>query len=107
MTGSQVDVKCVPCHYGLARPQDADKRDGLKIWGLAANILNNQSWTDDKGRTSSLGFGRPGCQPLTLEYVVSYEMLHRCSDLDRFYKLVLNVSCETDSFFIFLLSISG
>jgi hypothetical protein len=27
-------------------------------WRLAANILNKQPWTNDKGWSSSLGFGR-------------------------------------------------
>jgi hypothetical protein len=33
-------------------------RNGLQIWRLAANILNKQSWTDNKGWPSSLGVGR-------------------------------------------------
>ncbi|KAJ4430131.1 hypothetical protein ANN_22341 [Periplaneta americana] len=38
-----------PYHHGMARPQVADRRDGLQIWRVAANILNKQSWTADKG----------------------------------------------------------
>jgi hypothetical protein len=30
-------------------------RNGLQIWRLAANILNKQSWTDNKGWPSSFG----------------------------------------------------
>jgi hypothetical protein len=48
----------VPCHRGMARPQVADGGDGLQIWGVAANILNKQSRTADKGWSSSLGVGR-------------------------------------------------
>jgi hypothetical protein len=48
----------VPCHHGMARPQVADGGDGLQIWRLAANILNKQSRTADKGWSSSLGVGR-------------------------------------------------
>ncbi|KAJ4443652.1 hypothetical protein ANN_05327 [Periplaneta americana] len=33
------------------------RRDGLQIWRVAANILNKQSWTADKGWSSSLGLG--------------------------------------------------
>jgi hypothetical protein len=33
----------------MARPQVADGEDGLQIWRVAANILNKQSRTADKG----------------------------------------------------------
>jgi hypothetical protein len=33
----------------MARPRVADKEDGLQIWRIAANILNKQSLTADKG----------------------------------------------------------
>jgi hypothetical protein len=39
----------VPCHQGMARPHVADGGDGLQIWKVAANILNKQSRTADKG----------------------------------------------------------
>jgi hypothetical protein len=51
-------VKWVPCHHGMARPQVADGGDELQIWRAAANILNKQSRTADKGLSSSLGAGR-------------------------------------------------
>jgi hypothetical protein len=51
-------VRWVPCHHGMARPQVADGGDGLQFWRLAANILNKQSRTADKGWSSSLGVGR-------------------------------------------------
>jgi hypothetical protein len=35
----------VACHNDMARPQVADGGDGLQIWKLAANILNNESRT--------------------------------------------------------------
>jgi hypothetical protein len=35
-------------------------RNGLQLWRLAANILNEQPWTNDKGWSSSLGVGRGG-----------------------------------------------
>jgi hypothetical protein len=36
----------------MARPQVADGGDGLQIWRVAANILNKQSRTADKGWSS-------------------------------------------------------
>ena len=46
------------CKYGLARPQVGDGGEGLQVWRLAANILNNQSRTADKRRSFRLEFGR-------------------------------------------------
>jgi hypothetical protein len=51
-------VKWVPCHHGMARPQVADGGEDLQICRVAANILNKQSRTADKGWPSSLGVGR-------------------------------------------------
>jgi hypothetical protein len=31
--------------------------DNLQMWRIAVNILNKQSWTADKGLSSSLGLG--------------------------------------------------
>jgi hypothetical protein len=42
----------------MTRPQVADGGEGLQIWRVAANILNKQSRTADKGWPSSLGVGR-------------------------------------------------
>jgi hypothetical protein len=53
-----VDVRWVPCHHGMARPQVADGGDALQVWRVAANILNNQSRTADKRWSSSFGVGR-------------------------------------------------
>jgi hypothetical protein len=50
-------VRWVPCHHGMARPQVVDGGDGLQIWRVAANILNKQWLTADKGRSSSLVLG--------------------------------------------------
>jgi hypothetical protein len=50
-------VRWVPRHHGMARPQVADGGDDLQIWRVAANILNKQSRTADKGWSSSLGVG--------------------------------------------------
>jgi hypothetical protein len=48
-------VRWVPCHHDMARPQVADGGDGLQIWRIAGNILNKQSRTADKPRSSNLG----------------------------------------------------
>jgi hypothetical protein len=51
----------------MARPQVADGGDGLQIWRVAANILNKQSRTADRGWSSSLGFGRGANNPPTVK----------------------------------------
>jgi hypothetical protein len=56
--GSYGHVKWVPGQHGMARPQVADGGDGLRIWRVAANILNMQSRIADKGWSSSLEVGR-------------------------------------------------
>jgi hypothetical protein len=50
----------LPCHHGTARPQVADGRDGFQLWRVAANVLNKQSRTADRGWPFSLGVGRGG-----------------------------------------------
>jgi hypothetical protein len=57
------NVKWVQCHHGMARPRVADRGDGLQIWRVAANILNQQSRTADSGWSSSLGVGRGANNP--------------------------------------------
>jgi hypothetical protein len=47
-----------PCHHSMAGPRVADGRDDLQLWRLAANILNKQPRTNDKGWSSSLRVGR-------------------------------------------------
>jgi hypothetical protein len=42
----------------MARPHVADGGDGLQIWRIAANILNIQYRTADKGWPSNLVVGR-------------------------------------------------
>jgi hypothetical protein len=46
-----------PLSPGVARRQIANGGDGLQIWRVAANILNNQSRISYKGWSSSLGVG--------------------------------------------------
>jgi hypothetical protein len=56
-----------PCHYSMGRPRVADGRDGLQQWKVAANILNKQPRTNDKGWSSSwrLGVGLTKPRPKT------------------------------------------
>jgi hypothetical protein len=42
----------------MAHPQVADGGDGFQIFKVAANILNKQLCTADKGWSSSFGVGR-------------------------------------------------
>jgi hypothetical protein len=42
-------------HLGIELPMVAYVGDGLHIWKVATNILNKQSQTADKGRSSYLG----------------------------------------------------
>jgi hypothetical protein len=56
--GILVHVRWVPFHHGKARPQVTDGGNDLQIWRIAANILNKQSLTADKGCSSTLGVGR-------------------------------------------------
>jgi hypothetical protein len=51
-------VSWVLCHYSMARPQVVNEGDGFQIWRVVANISNKQSWTADKGWSSSMGVGR-------------------------------------------------
>jgi hypothetical protein len=51
-------VRWVPCHHGMARPQVADWEDTLQVSREAANILNKQLRTVEKGWSPSLGIGR-------------------------------------------------
>jgi hypothetical protein len=52
-------IRWVPCHHGMACPQVADGGDSLQFWRVAANMFNKQSWTADKGWSSSLGLTTP------------------------------------------------
>jgi hypothetical protein len=52
-----------PCHHNMARPRVADRRDSLQLRKLAANIMNKQPRTNDKGWSSSLGVGRGANNP--------------------------------------------
>jgi hypothetical protein len=59
------------------RPQVAEE-ERHPIWGVAANILNKQSRTADKGRSSSLGVGR-GANNSSLLKRILLRNIHRQS----------------------------
>jgi hypothetical protein len=48
----------IPYQRCMACPQVVDGGDGLHVWRVAANILNKQSRTADKGWSSILGVVR-------------------------------------------------
>jgi len=64
--GSLAEYKCIRAlkkccstvWHSMVRPQVADGFEDLQIWRMAANILDTQSRTADKGWYSSLGDGR-------------------------------------------------
>jgi hypothetical protein len=77
-----IQLGWVPCHHGIARPQVSDGGRGLQIWRVAANILNKQPRTADKGWPSSLGVGQGATTHHRKKRIVCYEMSQRASDLD-------------------------
>ena len=44
-----------PCFHGRARPQVADGEYALQKWRVAANMLNKQPWTADRGGPPAWG----------------------------------------------------
>jgi hypothetical protein len=75
-----------PCYvgHGMVRPQVADGEDSLRIWREAANILNKQSWTADKGGPPAWGLGVGLTTPHRKKqacYIRSQEALN----LDKFF----------------------
>jgi hypothetical protein len=47
-----------PYYHGIAHSLVADGGDGLQTWRVAANILNKQSPTDEKGSYPAWGWMR-------------------------------------------------
>jgi hypothetical protein len=79
----------------MARPQVADRGDALQVWRTAANILNKQSHTADKGWSFSLGVERGAINysPLTISLLRnlledSHNTLNRWKN---YYSQLLNV----------------
>jgi hypothetical protein len=59
--------KKVPCHDGMAYPQDGE--GGLLIWNVAVNILNKLSQTANKRWSSSMGVGRGANKSSTIKKI--------------------------------------
>jgi hypothetical protein len=57
MVVSENHVKWVLCHHSMLHLQVVVGGDGLRIWRLAMNMLNEQLQTADGGWPSSLGVG--------------------------------------------------
>jgi hypothetical protein len=70
----------------MACAQFADGGNGLKIWRVAVNILNEQLQRDDKEWFPSLGVG---CETnnSSLKEVCYCVILHRASDLYGFLEI--------------------
>jgi hypothetical protein len=62
-----------------------DGGHGLQIWRQDANILNKQQKPDDTERSSNMEVGWGTNKP-ALQKTTTFKMLHRASDLDRFFK---------------------
>jgi hypothetical protein len=73
-----------PCHHGFAHPRIADGEDGLHMWREAANTLNKQSRTANKGWSSRRGFGEGLTTPHRKE-LVCYQTSRRASDLGGYF----------------------
>jgi hypothetical protein len=56
--GSMLHTKSVPCHHGMARPQDMDTADGPQIWVTAATMLkfSREQPTRDGPMVLQVGF---------------------------------------------------
>jgi hypothetical protein len=68
----------------MTRPQVADGGESLQIWRVAANILNKQSRTADKGGPPAWGLGG-GLTTPHRKKGTRYEMLQRTSELDGYF----------------------
>jgi hypothetical protein len=72
-----------PCHHRMVSPQVEVRGDRHQIWQVAANILNKQSQTADRGGPPAWGLGlaltTPHCKKLTC-----YEIFKDTLDLNGF-----------------------
>jgi hypothetical protein len=58
-------------------------RNGCQLWKVAANTLNKQLWTTDKGCPPTLGWDM-GLKPFTVKNKI-VKKFSRGSDLGRFF----------------------
>jgi hypothetical protein len=68
-------------------PQVSDGGNGLQIWNVAANTMNKQSWTADKGVVLQLGgLGReqtPHCK---------YHLATKCYTQPQMWRALVNMA---------------
>jgi hypothetical protein len=69
----------------MTRPGVAGGGDGLQDWKVAANILNNQSRTDNKGLSPACGLGVGLTTPHSKKKISFHEMLRRVLEFDGFF----------------------
>jgi hypothetical protein len=58
----------------MARPEVAIEEENLHIWKIAANILNKQLWTAEKGGTPVCEVGAGLTTPYRKEKEACYEI---------------------------------
>jgi hypothetical protein len=73
-------VTWVPDPTAKRRPRVAGGGDGLRLWSVAANILNKIARKAEKEWSSSLEVGRGDNS--SLKKTACYEMSHRAKELD-------------------------
>jgi hypothetical protein len=78
------DVRWVCCRHGMARPQVADRGDGLQVWRVAANVLNKKPRTPVKVGEGVGGGSSSVCLDAVLttprNKYFCYEIFQRASD---------------------------
>jgi hypothetical protein len=79
-----VQEKWVPCQKGIAHPRVADGRDGFHVRRVAANILNKQARTAEKGWSPSFGIRRGEKTP-NVNLLIFYEAGRRVSGQEGFF----------------------
>jgi hypothetical protein len=67
----------------MVHPQVVDGGDSLQVWWVAANVLNKQSLTANRGLPSSLGVWWGLLAP-TIKKVCMFESFKRVSEMDGF-----------------------
>jgi hypothetical protein len=80
-TSREIHVNWVPCR--MARPQVAERGEGLQIWRVAANILNKQLRTADRGDPPTWGLGR-GITTPTVKHYICCEVCTWASEMGGF-----------------------
>jgi hypothetical protein len=69
---------------GPLSPQHGASSEGLQLWTVAANTLNKEPRTNDKGESSRLEVGRV-VKIIYSKRLACYEQFTRTSDLGGFF----------------------